>query len=81
MKKVYAEAGFGNESFLSTEFEYARHEERVRGFILPEKIKEAYLRIWIFKRVLIISFFSGIFLKKKDKNQLKILFGLGGTSK
>ena len=46
MKKVFAEIGFGNESFLSTEI-----EEGV-GY--------------------------GFEIKHKDKNKLKILFGISG---
>lgn len=78
--KIYAEIGIGNESFLSTEFEKGKQEYRLKKFILPERIEEIYLRIWIFKRILVISFFKGIFLKRKDKSKFKFLIGIGGKS-
>ncbi len=81
MRKVYAEIGIGNESFLSTEFEEGKKEWRVKGFKPPKKVTSFYIRIWIFKRVLVISFFNGMFLRKKTKNKFKFVLGLGGLSK
>ena len=81
MKMVYAEIGFGNKSFLSTEFEIGKKEYRVSKFIFPKKIKEIYFKIWILKKVMIISFFKGFIFQSKDKNKLKILIGIGGISK
>jgi len=78
MKRVYAEVGFGNESFLSTEVEEGNSEYRIRGFILPQKISGVYLRFWIFKKVFIISTNDGFEINTKDRNRLKILFGIGG---
>ena len=78
MKRVYAEVGFGNDTFLSTEVEEGNHEDRIQGFILPEMIKGVYLRFWIFKRVLIISTNDGFEINTKERNKLKILFGISG---
>ena len=39
MKSVYAEIGYGNYVFLSTEVEDGEFEYRVRGFIKPEIIE------------------------------------------
>ncbi len=78
MKRIYAEIGFGNGTFLSTEVEEGNHEYRIQGFILPEMIKGVYLRFWIFKRVLIISTNNGFEINTKDRNKLKILFGISG---
>ena len=80
MKKVFPEIGFGNETFLSTEFEEGEYEYRVSKFILPEKIKGFYFRIWILKKVLIISTNNYFEIKKKDKNKLKIVFGVNGIN-
>lgn len=80
MKKVFAEIGFGNATFLSTEFEEEESERRVRGFFLPEKIRDYYFRLWFLKRVFILSSGDGFKVIKKDKNRLKILFGVGGES-
>ena len=78
MKKVYAEIGFGNDSFLSTEIEEGDEEYRIPEFIIPEKINEFYLRFWVFKKVLIISMLQGVKIKDKNRNKLKILLGVGG---
>lgn len=84
MKRVFAEIGFGNETFLSTEFEEGegleKREYRVSKFVRPEKIAGYYLRFWIFKRVFILSTDDGFATTKKDRNKLKILFGISGES-
>lgn len=79
MKKIYAELGFGNDTFLSTEVEQGDTEYRIPKFVLPKKIKDVYFRFWIFKKVFIFSIPEGIKIKSKNKNNLKILFGVGGT--
>lgn len=81
MNKVFAEIGFGNDTFLSTEFEDGDREYRIPGFILPGKIISFYFRFWIFKRVFIFSTNHGFELRTKDRNKLKILFGIGGETK
>jgi hypothetical protein len=80
MKRVYAEAGFGNKEFLSTEIEEDNNENRVAGFILPEQVDDYYFRIWIFKVGLIISTKDGLKPFRKDRNKLKIIFGISGKS-
>ncbi len=80
MKKVFAEIGIGNDTFLSTEFEEGRDEYRIPNFILPDKITEFYFRFWIFKNVFVLSSNHGLKVKKKDKNKLKLLFGVGGEN-
>ncbi len=79
MKKIYAEIGFGNDTFLSTEIEEVGREHRIRGFILPEKIKEVYFRLWVFKKVFVLSTLDGFRIKTKDRNKLKMLVGVGGV--
>ena len=81
MKKVFAEIGFGNDSFFSTEFEEGDKEIRVPKFIMPGRIRSLYFRFWIFKKVFILSTNHGIEIKNKEKNKLKILFGISGESK
>jgi len=80
MKKVYSEIGIGNKSFLSTEYESNNNEYRVNKLVFPDKLKEIYFRVWIRKSLLIISFFKGIKLTKKDKSKFKLVFGFGGLS-
>jgi len=80
MEKVFAEVGFGNDTFLSTEIENDGKEYRIPNFINPKIIKGYYLRFWVFKRAFILSTNSGFEIKKKDRNKLKILFGISGTN-
>ncbi len=80
MEKVYAEVGFGNETFLSTEIEKGDIEYRIPGFIRPKNIDTYYFRFWIFKKVFVLSTKNGFELKSKNKNKLKILFGIGGNN-
>jgi prolyl-tRNA synthetase len=79
-KNIFTEIGFGNESFLSTEVEEGDSEYRVKGFILPEKIKGVYLRFYIGKKNIILSSKNGLVIKKKEKPKFKILFGIYGIS-
>lgn len=78
MKKVFAEIGFGNDTFLSTEFEEDTNEYRVPEFVMPDKIIGYYFRFWVFKTVFILSTNNGFEMKKKDKNKCKVLFGISG---
>jgi len=78
MKKVFAEIGFGNETFFSTEFEEGESEYRVQKFLWPKKVKEVYCRLWLGKKVYIFSSLDGFKIKHKDRSKLKILIGLGG---
>ncbi|MBI4920071.1 DUF3977 family protein [Candidatus Azambacteria bacterium] len=66
--------------FFSTEFEEGNNEYRISKFIKPEKINDYYFRFWIFKKVFVISIKDGFKIKKKDKNKLKIVFGIGGET-
>lgn len=79
MNNVFAEIGLGNDTFLSIEIEEGDCEHRVQGFVLPEKIREIYLRFWVFKKVFILSTLGGFRVKTKNRNKLKILFGIGGV--
>lgn len=65
MKKVFAEIGFGNDTFLSTEFEEGEEEYRVSKFVLPKKVKSLYFRLWLFKTVFILSTNHGFEIKKR----------------
>ena len=80
MKKVFTEIGFGNDTFFSTEIEDGNSEYRIPKFIKPQKISGYYFRFWIFKKVFIFSSDNGFRIAKKDKNKLKILFGINGET-
>ena len=81
MKKIFAEVGIGNDAFLSTEFEEGESEYRISKFIFPNEITGFYFRFWIFKNVYILSSNQGFKISKKDRNKLKILFGISGENK
>ena len=77
--KIYAEVGFGNETFCSTEYEDGDREYRVSSFTKPPHVTEYYVRIWIRKTVYIFSTSEGFKKVSKDKNRFKFLFGVGGV--
>lgn len=80
MKKVFAEIGIGNKTFLSTEIEEGLVEARVPQFIWPKKVEGCYFRFWIFRRVIIFSTNEGIKLQKKTNNDFKIFLGISDFS-
>ena len=80
MKKVFAEIGMGNDTFLSTEFEEGENEYRIPKFVLPNKINGFYFRFWVFKNVFILSTNHGFETNRKDRNELKILFGVSDVN-
>lgn len=80
MKKVFAEIGFGNDTVLSTEFEEEDNEYRIPKFVVPDKIRGFYLRIWVLKKVFVLSTNDGFETSRKDRNKLKILFGISGEN-
>jgi len=83
MVEIFAEIGFGNASFCSTEIEKGRFEHRIRGFVIPPKIRGIYVRIWLYNRVLVLSTRNMISWQKKPKKRVKkrvkILFGVEGV--
>jgi len=81
MKKVFAEVGFGNNSFFSTEFEDGNTEYRIPQFLKPQKVSGYYFRLWVFKNVFIVSTNHGFEITHKNRNKLKILFGMSGENK
>ena len=80
MKKVFAEFGIGNGTLFSTEFEEGDNEYRIPKFILPSKITGFYFRFWVFKKVFVLSLDKGFEVREKNRNKLKILFGVSGIS-
>ena len=76
--KIFAEIGYGNATFLSTEIEKGKHEHRLPKFIVPEKIEGIYFRFWVWKRVFVVSTKNGFSVNKKDKIKLKVLLGMEG---
>ena len=77
-KQIYVEIGFGNQSFLSTEIETQDREYRINRFIKPKNIEGIYIRIWLLKKVLVVSTANGISLNRKNQNRFKFIFGIQG---
>lgn len=77
---IYAEAGIGNDTFFSTEYEEGEEEYRIPKFVIPTKIRGYYIRVWIGKNVFVLSTNDGFETGKKTKNRFKFLFGISGTS-
>ena len=76
--KIFAEIGLGNPTFCNTEIERGKYEHRLPKFITPPKIEGIYFRFWVWKRVFVISTKSGFSLSRKDRVELKVLFGMEG---
>ena len=74
--KIFSEMGVGLPTFFSSEFEL----EDGREFRLPgiwvRSISEVYVRIWIGRRVLILSSKEGIKTQSKPKNRFNLVLGL-----
>lgn len=77
-KKVFAEVGIGNETFLSTEYEEGELEYRVPTFAVPVTIQEFYIRIWVGEVVIVLSTKEGIKQRRKNRKAFKVLLGIGG---
>lgn len=78
MKKIFAEIGIGNDTFVSTEIEEGDEEYRIPRWMIPSVVKGVYLRIWLFKTVFIFSTNHGFEIKQKSKHKFKLLFGISG---
>ncbi|MEK5482442.1 MULTISPECIES: DUF3977 family protein [unclassified Viridibacillus] len=67
----FIEIGIGNTWIVRTETEL---EER--GIIGPIILKSVYLRIWLFKTVVILDSKEGLKKLKKKRNSLKLVLGI-----
>ncbi len=78
--KVFSEVGIGNPTFISTEFERDdSSEKRISKFVIPRKINGYYIRIWIGRKVFILSTNRGLNVSKKARKNFKVLFGVQGV--
>ena len=76
--KLYTEIGIGNPTFISTEIEYPDGtEKRFPGF-KKMKIIDLYFRVWIGRKVFIISIKDGFKTQTKDRTNFKVLIGAQG---
>jgi hypothetical protein len=72
---IYIEFGLGNESFVNSEIE---NEVRQKGIVRIKNLKDVYVRIWIKKKVLVLSLKDGIKIVDKGRVNLKLIFGVKG---
>ncbi|WP_273128255.1 DUF3977 family protein [Bacillus weihaiensis] len=76
----FIEFGIGNTWLVRTETEYEDGTEfEERGIIRPIIFQSAYIRVWIFKTVLIVDMKEGFKKMKKNRNEFKFILGI--TSK
>ena len=73
--KYFAEVGYGNTNWISTEIENGSSEYRLNELVI-KKITSFYIRIWMGKRVLAIGMPFEFVVKSKMKSDFKIVFGI-----
>jgi len=78
--RIFTEIGFGNPSFISTEVEKGEREHRIRGFV-KMKLKCVYLRVWIGRKVFVVSSRRGFSVNSKPKTRFKLLLGFEGEKR
>ncbi|MCH7321340.1 DUF3977 family protein [Solibacillus sp. MA9] len=73
----FIEFGIGNRWLLRTETELADGTEyEEKGIVGPIQFQSAYIRVWIWRTVLIIDLKEGIKFKEKNRNEFKLIFGI-----
>ncbi|MBS4195964.1 DUF3977 family protein [Lederbergia citri] len=73
----FVEFGLGNKWFIRTETELKDGTEfEEKGIIRPIKIQSIYLRIWLGKTAFILDSKDGFKKTKKNRNEIKLLFGI-----
>lgn len=78
---AFTEIGIGNPTFINTEVEYADGTEtRNPGFVRFSKLQSLYLRVWLGKKVYVLSSNQGFSIKRKPRTAFKVLFGISGIT-
>ncbi|MDX8362744.1 DUF3977 family protein [Cytobacillus sp. IB215316] len=73
----YIEFGIGNKWLIRTETELSDGTEyEEKGIVGPIQFNSVYIRIWVRKTVYIIDTKQGFKKTKKNRNELKIIFGI-----
>lgn len=73
----FIEFGIGNRWLVRTETELTDGTEyEEKGIVGPIQFQSAYIRVWIWKTVLILDLKEGVKLKKKNRNEFKVIFGI-----
>ena len=79
--RFFTEIGFGNPTFINTETEFPDGKEIRNPGLVKMKIIGLYFRLWIKRKVFIISSKEGFKIQTKNKNRFKLLFGIIGKEK
>nr|WP_248930928.1 DUF3977 family protein [Paenibacillus hamazuiensis] len=73
----YIEIGFGNTWFIRTEIEKENGTEyEVKGIAGPVKFHSMYIRVWVGRTVFIADVRHGLKAGKKNRQALKLVFGV-----
>jgi hypothetical protein len=79
LNEKYVEFGLGNRWFVRTETEFEDGTETEHwGFSHLSEIHGLYLRVWIGRRVYIVSSNEGFKMMNKNRRAFKLLFGIAG---
>ncbi len=76
--QIFTEIGFGNPHFVSTEIEKNGREKRIKKRVCY-RVTGIYLRIWIGRRVAILSTRNGFEIEKKTRSTFKLILGCRGS--
>lgn len=73
----FIEFGIGNKWLIRTETELSDGTEfEDKGIVRPIKLQSLYLRFWLGKTVVILDSKEGFKKTKKNRNEVKIIFGI-----
>ncbi|RZT23840.1 DUF3977 family protein [Fictibacillus sp. BK138] len=73
----FIEFGFGNRWFVRMETELNNGTEfEEKGIVLPIRLHSLYLRIWIWKTVVILDSKEGYKRTNKNRSDFKLLIGM-----
>lgn len=73
----FIEIGIGNKWFVRTETELNDGTEfETKGIVRPIQCQSIYLRVWIGNKVYIYDSKEGFKKTEKNRNEIKIIFGI-----
>ena len=73
----FIEFGIGNKWLIRTETELCDGTEvEEKGIKRPIHFQSIYVRVWLWKKVIIVDSKEGIKVGRKDKAKAKIIFGI-----
>ncbi|GKV57933.1 hypothetical protein NCCP2222_38800 [Sporosarcina sp. NCCP-2222] len=77
----FIEFGIGNKWLIRTEKELCDGTEvEEKGITSPIHIESIYVRVWLWKKVMIVDSEEGIKVGRKNKAKVKIILGIKSLS-